>query len=119
MKVQLQKILDSARKEIASAKPEQYEDLRVKYLGRKAELSLLLRKLADLSPEEKRKARCRMKTHRLLKRGVIKRGPCQTCGWATVEAHHPDYGKPRLVIWLCDLHHREEHRVARFAERAV
>jgi phenylalanyl-tRNA synthetase alpha chain len=53
MKAKLQKILDAARREISSAKPEQYEDLRVKYLGRKAELSLLLRKLADLPLEEK------------------------------------------------------------------
>ncbi|MFA5009738.1 MAG: phenylalanine--tRNA ligase subunit alpha [Patescibacteria group bacterium] len=53
MKDKLQKILDSARKEITSAQPEAYEDLRVKYLGRKAELSLLLRQLADLSLEEK------------------------------------------------------------------
>lgn len=53
MKAQLQKILDAARKEIASAKPEQYEALRVKYLGRKAELSLLLRQLGEMSLEEK------------------------------------------------------------------
>lgn len=53
MKDKLQKILESARQEIGSARPEQYEDLRVKYLGRKADLSLLLRKLADLTPEEK------------------------------------------------------------------
>jgi len=53
MRERLQKILDAARAEIASATPAQYEDLRVKYLGRKAELSSLLRKLADLSLEEK------------------------------------------------------------------
>lgn len=53
MKDKLQHILDAARKEIASAKPEDYESLRVKYLGRKAELSLLLRELGDMSLEEK------------------------------------------------------------------
>lgn len=53
MKDQLQKILDSARQEITSASPEDYESLRVKYLGRKAELNLLLRQLSSLSLEEK------------------------------------------------------------------
>lgn len=53
MKDKLQKILESARKEIAAASGKDYESLRVKYLGRKAELSLLLRQLADLSLEEK------------------------------------------------------------------
>ena len=53
MKAKLQKILDTARKEISSAKPEDYETLRVKHLGRKAELSLLLRELGSMSLEEK------------------------------------------------------------------
>ncbi len=53
MREKFQKILDSAKSEISSAKPEQYEDLRIKYLGRKAELSLLLREIASLPLEEK------------------------------------------------------------------
>lgn len=53
MRNKFQKILDAARSEIGSAKPEQYEDLRIKYLGRKAELSLLLREIASLPLEEK------------------------------------------------------------------
>lgn len=53
MREKFQKILDAARSEIGPAKPEQYEDLRIKYLGRKAELSLLLREIGSLSLEEK------------------------------------------------------------------
>ena len=53
MKEQLQKILDAARREIAAASPADYEALRVKYLGRKAELSLLLRELGGMGLEEK------------------------------------------------------------------
>ncbi len=53
MREKFQKIIDVARSEISSAKPEQYEELRIKYLGRKAELSLLLREIASLSLEEK------------------------------------------------------------------
>jgi hypothetical protein len=26
------------------------------------------------------------------------------------QGHHPDYSKPFEVVWLCQLHHSEEHR---------
>ena len=54
MKEKLQAILAAAKKAVAGATPTDYEDLRVKFLGRKAELSLLLRDIKNLSPEEKR-----------------------------------------------------------------
>lgn len=31
------------------------------------------------------------------------------CGADTPEAHHPDYGQPALVVWLCRECHRNEH----------
>jgi hypothetical protein len=27
------------------------------------------------------------------------------------EGHHPDYGRPLDVVWLCNQHHREAHEV--------
>ncbi len=53
MKDKIQKILEAARAELSSAKKADYESLRVKYLGRKSELNLLLRQLATLPLEEK------------------------------------------------------------------
>ncbi len=38
----------------------------------------------------------------------LDRQPCW-CG-EPGEAHHPDYGKPLNVIWLCRKHHAEIHR---------
>lgn len=32
---------------------------------------------------------------------------------AKPEAHHPDYGAPLEVVWLCPRHHREAHKMAR------
>ena len=33
------------------------------------------------------------------------------------EAHHPDYSRPLDVVWLCDKHHKEAHKLGRQIER--
>jgi hypothetical protein len=35
----------------------------------------------------------------------------------TPEAHHPHYGAPLLVTWLCKRHHMEAHKMANEAAR--
>ena len=62
-----------------------------------------------LTPEQRRKAICRAYTKVLIKRGILVRGRCAVCKIEPAQAHHPDYGNPRLVIWLCEAHHRQEH----------
>lgn len=47
-----------------------------------------------------------------LRRGLIIQEPCQECGDANAEAHHPDYDKPMCVDWLCRRHHKAVHRRA-------
>lgn len=29
------------------------------------------------------------------------------------EAHHPDYGQPLQVVWLCSAHHKQTHAIAK------
>ena len=41
--------------------------------------------------------------------GKLVKGPCEVCGEALVEAHHPNYDRPLDVVWLCKKHHREIH----------
>lgn len=41
--------------------------------------------------------------------GKIKRSPCAKCGAKKVEAHHPDYRKPLVVVWLCKPCHTAVH----------
>lgn len=52
-----------------------------------------------------------------VKTNKIKKLPCSICGDIKSEAHHPDYQKPLEVIWLCDFHHKEEHKRLREIER--
>lgn len=47
--------------------------------------------------------------HVYVKRGKVKKGPCEVCGSLDVEPHHDDYSKPLQVHWLCRTHHLELH----------
>jgi len=47
----------------------------------------------------------------LIKAGKLIRQKCH-CGLLG-QAHHPDYYKPKEVIWLCVKHHRELHHKAK------
>lgn len=40
---------------------------------------------------------------------IIKISPCVICGDENVHRHHPDISKPLEVVFLCPLHHRQEH----------
>jgi hypothetical protein len=42
-------------------------------------------------------------------RGLISKEDCFVCS-QPAEAHHPNYGDPFKVIWLCRKHHREHHQ---------
>lgn len=68
------------------------------------------RKANPPSEEQRRKGICRSYTKVLVTRGHLLKQPCSICRSAEVEAHHPDYGRPRLVIWLCKQDHRLIHQ---------
>ncbi len=36
--------------------------------------------------------------------------PCEVCGKADVQAHHPSYALPLVVTWLCPTHHAQLHK---------
>jgi len=61
--------------------------------------------------ERKKRARIRSMTNKAIKRGELKRKPCEKCG-DKAEAHHDVYDtkKPFDVRWLCFKHHREWHK---------
>lgn len=65
------------------------------------------------TPEQVLRGRTRSYTNVLIRRGQLVPEPCRDCGSADVQAHHPDYSKPRLVVWLCPEDHRAEHRALR------
>lgn len=43
--------------------------------------------------------------------GKLVRSACEVCGSTRrVSAHHDDYSKPLVVVWLCPDHHKERHK---------
>jgi hypothetical protein len=45
-----------------------------------------------------------------IRKGVLKRLPCEVCNKPNGFAHHDDYNKPLEVKWFCNFHHSEYHR---------
>src|SRR5699024_10749183 len=54
MREKLEKLKQAAEEQIdAASSPEQLKEIRVKYLGKKGEITSILRRMKDLSPEER------------------------------------------------------------------
>lgn len=53
---------------------------------------------------------CRKKTHNLIKHKKLIKQPCIICNSKVVQAHHLDYNKPEVVVWICRKHHEELHK---------
>jgi hypothetical protein len=63
-------------------------------------------------PEYRLKVLARGKVYLAIKRGILKRLPCESCGAKKSHGHHHDYAKPLDVHWLCLKCHLKEHGVA-------
>lgn len=53
------------------------------------------------------------KAHQIVKHavriGFLKKKNCKDCGATKVQAHHNNYDKPLIVIWLCQSCHSMRH----------
>jgi hypothetical protein len=45
----------------------------------------------------------------MIRDGKLERKSCYLCGEPKTEAHHPDYSKPKFVVWLCSACHHAIH----------
>ena len=72
------------------------------------------RKTHKLQGEARRKAICRSYSKVLIRRGKIRRQPCEVLGCTNKpQVHHDDYTNPRNVRWLCKEHHHDLHDAER------
>ena len=58
------------------------------------------------------KYKARMILNNAISRGLVTKHPCSICGNSKTQAHHQDYAKPLIMIWLCSNHHVEVHKRA-------
>ena len=61
-------------------------------------------------PERSRlRANARAYANVYLKRGKLKKKPCERCGTKNVQMHHDDYNQPLQVRWMCRQCHLRLH----------
>lgn len=90
------------------ARKEYRETEAYKYAHAKANQKYLL--------SEPKKKSARYTVSNAIRDGRLEKQPCFVCGQCA-EAHHPDYDRPLDVVWLCDKHHKETHKMAREIDR--
>jgi hypothetical protein len=61
------------------------------------------------NPRVRKKSMARWMINHMKQSGSIKSEPCAFCGEEPSQAHHPDYDKPLLIVWLCANCHRKIH----------
>jgi hypothetical protein len=85
---------------------------------RAAHMEAARRSNSDWGKRNRDKTRAQCAAKRAVKKGLLIRKPCETCGNPRGEAHHDDYRKPLEVRWLCRVHHTEHHRLLRRTKAA-
>lgn len=66
------------------------------------------------------KQRARRAVSLAVRAGLLTREPCVRCGATErVHAHHTDYNEPLLVVWVCEPHHQEIHRLEKTPREPV
>lgn len=51
------------------------------------------------------------KVTRAIRYGLILRQPCIICGSEKAYAHHESYNRPLDIVWYCQPHHKERHKI--------
>lgn len=97
----------SARYRLTLEQHKAYERERNRREARKRAKAAYLRDYRQRHPQRNL---ARQRVSYALRVGQLSRKPCEVCGTAKSEAHHPDHAKPLAVRWLCTPHHREAER---------
>ena len=77
-------------------------------------LDKILKRNREYCHQNPEKRKCYAKIHKAKQEGVLVAGNCEDCGTspkqARIIAHHKDYNKPLVIIWLCTRCHFQRHR---------
>ena len=76
---------------------------------RKEHKETIARKLKEYLKRYPKRYKAMNLANKAIRKGELKRKPCEVCGALKVHAHHEDYSQPLNVKWLCPKHHKELH----------
>ena len=95
-------------------KPDTARTAKRLYVSRPEIKKRLAQRAKDrlLDPVERLKAQARWMVRHRVASGTITKQACILCGEKSVDAHHKDYSKPLMVVWLCKPCHRTQHALA-------
>lgn len=79
----------------------------------RAKINAQMREYYATHPEARLKRSARKKVDTEIRAGRMIRGTCAVCGNPEVQAHHEDYTRPLIVMWLCNNHHTTHERITR------
>ena len=109
----LNKCKECTKVDVATRRAEKIEEIR-NYDRRRALLphrialrDLMVKKYEAAHPERKLATSA---VQSAIHSGRLQRWPCEICG-NKAHAHHPHYGAPLLVTWLCPPHHKQAHQI--------
>ena len=104
--------IDCTRKRVASHREKNIDRIR-KYDRDRGKDPARIAAAVEYNRAYRKKNKLRTRAHQMVsyhvRKGTLKRKPCEVCGKNRTEAHHPDYNYPLDVVWLCSVHHKEAH----------
>lgn len=86
---------------------KKYELKNNKTEKRRLQFVNITKRMREKFPE---KWEARLKVREAIRKGKLKRMPCEICkDTIKIQAHHNNYLEPLEVIWLCKKHHEHIH----------
>jgi hypothetical protein len=60
--------------------------------------------------EDSRRIVAHSQVAKAVRNGTLVRQPCVRCSGTKTVAHHEDYDHPLVVVWLCQICHKQRHK---------
>lgn len=107
----LNKCKTCTKKDVAERRLKKIDDIRAYDLRRASlphRVALRARVVAEYEAKHPERKAATTAVNNAIRDGRLQRWPCEICG-NKAHAHHPHYGAPLLVTWLCPPHHKAAH----------
>lgn len=109
----LNKCKECTKSDVGKHRNENIEKIR-EYDRERGKLSHRIKLATEITrawrAEDRQRAAAHSAVSRAIRTGKLTREPCIRCGAEKTQAHHEDYDKPLVVMWLCSPCHKKRHK---------